>query len=207
MNSKAVRPNNRANPFNGRENLLTDPVFLLGNGKSRENFDLERLQSKGTIVGCNAIYRDFSPDILVAIDSKMLVELNTTTYCQENFCIIPHNRSSKVPNAQIWKSDRFNTSGCFAMRMIGSIMKPSKCYMLGMDCYPGNLYDNTKNYAVNTLQNFSGVGSFYMQALQASNTTIFVNVNTQDSWPKEAHKTGRYEYMTFEDFEKTVMAS
>ena len=46
-------------------------VFCLGNGPSRKSFDLEILKTFGTVIGCNAIYRDFTPDILVANDSKM----------------------------------------------------------------------------------------------------------------------------------------
>ena len=46
-------------------------AFCLGNGPSRKSFDLEILKTFGTVIGCNAIYRDFTPDILVANDSKM----------------------------------------------------------------------------------------------------------------------------------------
>ena len=50
--------------------------FVLGNGKSREPIPLEPLKKYGTIYGCNAVYRDFSPDYLVAVDTKMVLELN-----------------------------------------------------------------------------------------------------------------------------------
>lgn len=195
-------------PFKDREKLLTDPVFLLGNGKSRLEFDLERLRSVGTIVGCNALYRDFKPDVLVAIDAKMLKELHVAKYgeAEDEFVIIPSNRSVNVPKARKWKTERFNTSGCFAMKLISALMQPKHCYMLGMDCYPGNVYDKTQNYAPNTLQNFTGVGGFYLKALQASKDTVFVNVNVKDTWPKEAQKHDKYAYMTYEQFEKDIMA-
>lgn len=195
-------------PFRERQDLLTDPVFLIGNGKSRQDFDLERLRSKGTIIGCNALYRDFTPDVLVAIDAKMLKELNESGYGKkqpEEFVIVPKNRTIAIPNAKMWKAERFNTSGCFAMRLITNIMQPSKCYMLGMDGYPGNMFDKTKNYAANTLQNFKGVNGYYLQALQAPGETLFINVNVKDAWPEECHKTGRYKHITYEEFEKTVM--
>ena len=43
-------------------------VFCIGNGESRQGFDLEQLRPHGKIYGCNAIYRDFTPDVLIAVD-------------------------------------------------------------------------------------------------------------------------------------------
>lgn len=199
--------NERNNPFiNGREKLLTDPIFLIGNGKSRAHFDLERLRSKGTIIGCNALYREFNPDILIAIDSKMLNEITKAKYSNENTMIItPHNRNVAVPNSYLYKSKRFNTSGAFAMRLISEVMQPERCYMLGMDAYPGNVYDGTPNYAAHTLKNFSGVHRFYEEILSQSKKTVFINVNEQDGWPATAENTGSYSFMTYELFEKIVM--
>jgi len=190
-------------PFSDRPELLTDPVFLIGNGKSRKDFDLERLRNIGTIIGCNALYREFTPDVLIAIDAKMLTEIKVAKY--ESFTIIPRNRTVAVPQSKVWKTERFNTSGCFAMKLISQVMKPSKCYMLGMDGYPGNMYDGTKNYAPNTLQNFKGVNTYYLQVLTGPGETVFTNVNEKDTWPEEAKATGKYDFMSYEEFEKTIM--
>ena len=193
-------------PFDENSELCTDPIFLIGNGKSRVNFDLERLRGIGTIIGCNALYREFTPDLLVAIDAKMLREIKISKYGDTNTVLIPKNRTVDVPSAMVWKSERFNTTGCFTMKLISELMKPSKCYMLGMDGFPGNVYDHTINYAANTLQNFNGVLNYYMGVLKANHNTVFINVNEKDAWPKEAHDTGKYEYITYDEFEKTVMA-
>jgi hypothetical protein len=203
-----VPPNKAANnPFkNGKEKYLTDPVFLIGNGKSRQHFDLERLRSIGTIIGCNALYREFNPDILIAIDSKMLNEITRAKYSSEGTMIItPHNRSVNVPNAFRYKTGRFNTSGAFAMLLIKECMKPKRCYMLGMDAYPGNVYDGSKNYAVHTLKNFNGIHRFYLEILRKSGETVFINVNEKDGWPAEAVNTDKYSHMTYELFEKIVL--
>ena len=50
-------------------------AFIIGNGVSRKGFDLEQLRGKGVIYGCNALYRDFMPDVLVATDDKMREEI------------------------------------------------------------------------------------------------------------------------------------
>lgn len=194
-----------ANPFDNKPELLTDPVFLIGNGASRKNFDLERLRKHGTIIGCNALYRDFKPDILVAIDQKMLLELNKAGYCNDNECFIPGNRNTQLKNAMRYKFKEFNTSGCFAIKMIGLLMKPTTCYLIGMDGFPGNIYDNTTNYSTNTLKCFKGIKNHYLKALEIPEiNTKFINVNEQDAWPQEAHDTGKYSFMTFEEFDKII---
>lgn len=194
-------------PFRDRKDLLKDRVFLIGNGTSRQKFDLERLRGKGTIIGCNALYRDFTPDVLIAIDAKMLKELKKAGYGKDDpkeFLIIPRNRTVLVPNSRMWKTERFNTSGCFAMKLISQIMLAKECYMLGMDGYPGNVYDGTENYAANTLQNFKGVNGYYLQALNGPGHTVFINVNDKDTWPEEVQKTGKYKYISYEDFEEII---
>ena len=63
-------------------------VFCIGNGESRQGFDLEQLRPHGKIYGCNAIYRDFTPDILVALDSRMNHEVYRSGYAFENICYL-----------------------------------------------------------------------------------------------------------------------
>ena len=60
------------------------PAFCLGNGKSRLVFDLVRLQEKGPIYGCNALYRTFTPTCLVATDPGISREIQNSGYAQKN---------------------------------------------------------------------------------------------------------------------------
>ena len=59
-------------------------VFCIGNGTSRDGFDLERLRTHGLIYGCNALYRDFTPDVLCAVDQGIMHEIYQSGYCNEN---------------------------------------------------------------------------------------------------------------------------
>lgn len=54
---------------------MTDVAFVLGNGRSRLELDLHELHAIGVTFGCNAIYRDFIPDYLCAIDHPMVQEI------------------------------------------------------------------------------------------------------------------------------------
>ena len=59
-------------------------VFCIGNGESRKGFDLEKLRPYGKIYGCNALYRDFTPDHLTAVDAGIMHEVYNSGYCQKN---------------------------------------------------------------------------------------------------------------------------
>jgi hypothetical protein len=49
--------------------------FVIGNGESRKGYDLEWLRNIGVIYGCNALYRDFVPDVLFSVDDRMTKEI------------------------------------------------------------------------------------------------------------------------------------
>ena len=59
-------------------------VFVLGNGESRKNIDLNVLKTKGKVYGCNAIYRDSVVDSLVVVDGGMIHEVYDSGYCSAN---------------------------------------------------------------------------------------------------------------------------
>jgi hypothetical protein len=51
-------------------------ALVLGNGKTRIGLDLAGYKALGVyIAGCNALYRDFIPDMLCVVDGKMLSEV------------------------------------------------------------------------------------------------------------------------------------
>ena len=61
-------------------------AFCIGNGESRKGFDLETLRPHGTIYGCNAIYRDFMPDVLTAVDHGIIHEIYHAGIAQKIPC-------------------------------------------------------------------------------------------------------------------------
>ena len=61
-------------------------VFCIGNGESRKGFDLERLRPHGKIYGCNALYRDFLPDVLTAVDHGIMHEIYHAGIAQKIPC-------------------------------------------------------------------------------------------------------------------------
>jgi len=60
--------------------------FCFGNGNSRKDLNLNNYKKHGIVVGCNAIYRDFTPDILVALDTPIGHEIYRSGYAHRNTC-------------------------------------------------------------------------------------------------------------------------
>jgi len=191
---KLIRPN----PLFDKLEFMTDPVFIVGNGNSRENFDLKKLRGKGTIIGCNALYRDFSPDILVAVNYRMIKEAQN--YAKENCCITLANRERDLKHFIAWKVPEVNSSGCLAIKIVSLLIRPSKCYMLGMDCYKGNIYNDTKNYPKDKRRNLEKMFKHNVQAVEAAKETIFINVNIKDNWPENTT-----EFITYKTFENEIL--
>jgi len=63
-------------------------AFCFGNGNSRKGLNLDDFKKHGTVIGCNAIYRDFTPDILVALDSRIGHEIYRSKYAHEHTCYL-----------------------------------------------------------------------------------------------------------------------
>lgn len=60
--------------------------FVLGNGESRLQLDLKALGRCGGVYGCNALYRDYTPDALIAVDGGMMHEIASSGYIYNNVC-------------------------------------------------------------------------------------------------------------------------
>ena len=58
-------------------------VFILGNGQSRLGVNLEKLKEYGKVYGCNSIYRDFEPDVLVGVDQGIMHEMYHSGICEK----------------------------------------------------------------------------------------------------------------------------
>ena len=55
-----------------------DKVYIIGNGLSRRKYELDKLE--GVIYGCNALYKEWEPDYLCAVDSAIQIEILQSDY-------------------------------------------------------------------------------------------------------------------------------
>jgi len=72
---------------------MSEDVFVLGNGPSRKNIDTSKLD--GTVIGCNACYRDFTPDVICATDAGIMSDIIDSGY--DGKCYFTHNSWNLLP--------------------------------------------------------------------------------------------------------------
>jgi len=68
-------------------------VVIIGNGKSRQHMDLDKIKEKAWTFGCNALYRDFAPDYLLTIDPHCTHEIFDSDYSLNNKVVISNMNS------------------------------------------------------------------------------------------------------------------
>ena len=137
---------------------MKDPAFILGNGPSRLVVDLDKLKPQGTIWGCNALYRDFTPHYLVSVDKAMQDEIHASGYCEKHQVIFRQTPTGRYPynfhkNIYVYNTGKQvpNNSGVGAL-YFALKQGHRKIYLLGFDFKTPelgevqNIYKGTRNY-------------------------------------------------------------
>jgi hypothetical protein len=135
--------------------LKLETAFVLGNGTSRSAVDHNRLKDQGTIYGCNAIYREFDPDFLVAVDVKMVNEIIGSGYHKTHQVWTNPNKGVLTKsNINFFTPHKGWSSGPTAL-WFAATKGHKHIYILGFD-YHGfggkfnNVYADTFNYKKST---------------------------------------------------------
>jgi hypothetical protein len=117
-------------------------AFVLGNGVSRQQVDLNSLKKFGPIYGCNALYRDFVPTVLVATDLPIATQIQESGYAKNNrfYTRKPLNDSG----AQRVLQEYYGFSSGPNATALAAYDGALKIYMLGFDMGPTdrNLFNN-----------------------------------------------------------------
>jgi hypothetical protein len=131
--------------------MRADDVFVLGNGRSRLQFDLRLLRQAGRVYGCNALYRDFAPDVLVAIDRRMIDEIAASGYARDHCCYFADDaRGLPIPpDCLVGEPGLSRYAGPTAVRLAARLEKPKRIYLIGFDIVDiewNNVYAGTPGY-------------------------------------------------------------
>ena len=137
-------------------------AFIIGNGKSRLGFDLNKLRLYGTIYGCNALYREFHPDYLIAIDESMIDEIRSQLQFPLDRFIEPEFYEKFEPVA-LHPSGNVPRSNAGMNAMLQAIRHGhTQLIMIGFDFIvasedvgTSNIFEGTKNYEGNTKASFA----------------------------------------------------
>ena len=125
-------------------------AFVLGNGQSRTAVDLNRIKNQGSIYGCNGLYRDWTPDCLVATDRPIAEAIQRSGYSKDHRFYtrkpLPDLGALVVP-----RKYHGNSSGPIACAL-AAMDGHNRIYLLGYDMSPSpsmrfnNVYAGTEFY-------------------------------------------------------------
>jgi hypothetical protein len=124
-------------------------AFVLGNGVSRQQVSLDSLQQCGKIYGCNALYRDFAPDVLISTDKPISERIQNTGYA------LTHRFYTRNPihdqGALAVPHQYYGFSSGPIAASIAALDRSRVIYLVGFDMGPihnhfNNVYANTEFY-------------------------------------------------------------
>lgn len=125
-------------------------AFVLGNGVSRLAVDLNTLKREGKVYGCNALYRTFTPDVLVSTDTPISTAIQQSGYAEQNRMYtrkpIPGLGAYRVPQQYFGYSSGPIAAG------LAAIDQHIAVYLIGFDMGPighdkfNNVYADTEFY-------------------------------------------------------------
>ena len=125
-------------------------AFVVGNGTSRQLVDLHELKARGKIYGCNALYRDFIPDVLVSTDKPISETIQNSGYASNNTMYTRHPRTGMGANP-IPQPYFGYSSGPIALALAADA-DHTVIYIIGFDMGPNqngkfnNIYADTEFY-------------------------------------------------------------
>ena len=137
------------------------PAFVLGNGISRKDVDLAVLRTCGRVYGCNAIYKEFEPDVLISTDAPISLRIQQDGYSQTHI----HYTRKPLPDtgARRIAQDYFGySSGPIAVGQ-AALDGHRTIYLIGFDMGPtrsgkfNNIYADSEFYkASSSMPTFAG---------------------------------------------------
>jgi len=188
---------------------LESTAFVLGNGTSRKTINLNELKRKGITFGCNALYREFSPDYLIAVDTKMILEISQAGYQHQQQVWTNRNKNfKKIKGLNFFQSDKGWSSGPTALHF-ASTTDVEDIYILGFDFIGienkiNNIYAGTYNYKrIDEHATFHG--NWLLQTLitcQKFSKKRYIRVLGENGYiPQEFHDLSNMSHINIKDFE------
>jgi|TARA_B100000123_G_scaffold250043_1_gene208676 hypothetical protein len=134
---------------------MSATAFVLGNGESRKGIKIADMQKHGKVYACNGVYRTETPDYLIAVDPKMILEIGEGDYMTKhpvwsNFNA-QYNKHDKILNHVQWFKPSLGwSSGPTALRMALDHGN-TEVYMLGFDYQGHSVKDQGNRFKFNNI--------------------------------------------------------
>jgi hypothetical protein len=141
-------------------NQISNRAVVIGNGTSRLDFNLQHLKTPSGLLGaktvqtygCNALYRDFAPDFLVATGNNGIIdEIANSSYTNDNIVYTNNLHLLEHPNKfYLIPYDPYADAGTTAA-YIAAFDGHKRIYLIGFDGYDtegynNNIYADTNGY-------------------------------------------------------------
>lgn len=136
-----------------RKNI--ENITIIGNGISRKNIDLTSLG--GITIGCNLLYKDFMPTILVSICRHIILDVvRKEPEVLKSFKVPQHFISTIPYKYKIILKDndcirqyniQYITSGNFAIDYAIKNFTPKNIHLIGFDNDTTNMYYGNNHYS------------------------------------------------------------
>ena len=137
-------------------------ALIIGNGISRKNYDLTKLNDKYTIFACNAYYRDNpydSFDYLVSIDEAISKEIKDSDVPRVKIIHPPLEDQFELPNYNKIYGTRYRSNAGMNAMLEAIKRKFKTLYIVGFDFLIkgdlalSNMYDGSNCYGPETRAN------------------------------------------------------
>jgi len=197
---------------------VTSQAVVIGNGESRLGFDLKHIaRHQGGLLaadklqsyGCNALYRDFTPDFLVATGDGIISEIAQSGYTAEHIVYTNAQYVLKYPsNFYIVPQNPTFDAGALAVYM-ACFDGHDKIFLLGYDSYHGegimnNVYKDSPGYLASTVVEDKSVfwAKTMASVMRTYSNVDFVRVMpTADYWiPDELARIPNLRQIDFRGF-------
>lgn len=142
-------------------NQISNMAVVFGNGLSRLDFDINlAINHKGGLLGadklqtygCNALFRDYTVDFLVALHRDILIEIDQSGYYESNIVYTRVNNTFEFPKKfYMIPYDPYADAGTTAL-YIAAFDGHKKIFMIGFDGQSlsnsnNNVYAGTNGYS------------------------------------------------------------
>mgnify|MGYP003351345998 CR=1 FL=1 len=128
-------------------------AFVIGNGISRQSISLPLVQRYGKTYGCNALYRDFAPDFLVAVGDTIVEEIANSDYPTDKIVYAHAEELLAYPGKFYLIPQNLKYNAGTIAAYIAAFDGHKKVFLLGFDSHYGdaepvnNVYRDTNGYA------------------------------------------------------------
>jgi hypothetical protein len=141
----------------------TTQAVAIGNGESRLKFDLRHIaQHRGGLLavnklqsyGCNALYRDFTPDFLIANGDEIIEEIANSGYANDNIVYTHAAHIINYPGKFYLVPQNVHIDAGALAAYMAAFDGHKKVFLIGYDQYDhhqaaNNVYKNTPGYPDN----------------------------------------------------------